>query len=383
MVRLTVKKVEALRPTPDRREIPDGYVRGLYLVVQPVTGSKSWAVRYRYAGKTRKQTLGKYPVYGLKDARDAAVKVLRAVSEGRDPVQQRPGSVGGVVDQFLNERCKNYRPQWRREAERLFRVNVLSQWQGRKIAEIARADVKALLGDLAETPVVANRVHSILHTLFDWAVENDLIASSPIAGIKRPNKETPRDRVLTDAELKAVWQAADKEDFPYGTIIKLLILTGQRRGEVAGMAWSELDLKLNSNSRLWTLPRERVKNGRRHEVPLSHQALEIIRKSPRISEKYVFSLNGKNPVGGFSERKARLDQATALSTPWTVHDLRRTVASGLAKLGADLAVIEKVLNHVSGSFAGIVGVYQHHEFAEEKRAALQKWADHVEELVRP
>ena len=376
MPRLTLKKVEAIRPAHGRAEIPDGYVRGLYLVVQPVTGSKSWAVRYRYAGKTRKHTLGKYPVFGLKDARDAAVKVLRAVSEGHDPEQRRPGSVGDVVNQFLDERCRYYRPQWRREAERLFRVNVLPQWQGRKLVELTRADVKALLGDLTETPVIANRVHSILHTLFDWAVETDLITSSPAAGIKRPNKETPRDRVLTDAELRAVWLGAEKEGFPYGAIIQLLILTGQRRGEVAGMARSELD----HNSGIWALPRERVKNGRRHEVPLSHQAQEIVQKAPQISDKYVFSLNGKGPVGGFSERKARLDQLAKIA-PWTVHDLRRTVASGLAKLGTDLAVIEKVLNHVSGSFAGIVGVYQRHEFADEKRDALQKWADHVEELV--
>jgi integrase len=233
------------------------------------------------------------------------------------------------------------------------------------------------LGDLTETPVIANRVHSILHTLFDWAVETDLITSSPAAGIKRPNKETPRDRVLTDAELRAVWLGAEKEDFPYGAIIQLLILTGQRRGEVAGMARSELD----HNSGIWALPRERVKNGRRHEVPLSHQAREIVQKAPQISDKYVFSLNGKGPVGGFSERKARLDQLAKIA-PWTVHDLRRTVASGLAKLGTDLAVIEKVLNHVSGSFAGIVGVYQRHEFAAEKREALQRWADHVERLVQ-
>lgn len=374
MARLTVKKVEAIRPSRHRREVPDGYVRGLYLVVQPITGSKSWAVRYRYAGKTRKHTLGKYPVFGLKDARDAAVKVLRAVSEGHDPEQRRPGSVEDAVAQFLDE--KNYRPSWRREAERLLRVNVLSQWRGRKIAEITRADVKALLSALAETPVVANRVHSVVHTLFDWAVENDLVALSPVAGIKRPNRETPRDRVLADAELRAVWLAADKEGFPYGTIVQLLILTGQRRGEVTGMAWSEIDF----DSGIWTLPRERVKNARQHTVPLSRQALEIIQKAPRISDRYVFSANGRSPLGGFSGRKARLDQIAKIAS-WTVHDLRRTVASGLAKLGTDLAVIEKVLNHVSGSFAGIVGVYQRHEFSEEKRAALQQWADHVDRSV--
>jgi integrase len=257
-------------------------------------------------------------------------------------------------------------------------VNILPQWRGRKIAEITRADIKVLLADLAETPINANRIHSVLHTLFGWAVESDLITSSPVAGLKRPNKETPRDRVLTDAELRAVWLAANKESYPYGSVIKLLILTGQRRGEVAGMMWSELDLALG----LWTLPRERVKNGRKHEVPLSNQALEIIKKAPRTSDKYVFSLNGRAPFSGFSDRKAQLDRSVNIAS-WIIHDLRRSVASGLAKLGTDLAVIEKVLNHTSGSFAGIVGVYQRHEFADEKRQALQQWADHVERLVQP
>ena len=377
MARLTVKSVEAAVASPERRELPDGYVRGLYLVVQPVTGSKSWAVRYRYAGKTRKHTIGKYPTFGLKDARDAAIKVLRTVSEGHDPAQQRLGSIEDAAAHFLEQHCKDYRPRWRREAERLLRVNVLSRWRGRKIAEITRADVKALLADLNKTPVMANRTHSVVHTLFSWAVENDLITVSPVAGIKRPNRETPRDRVLTDDELRAVWRAADKEGFPYGTIVQLLILTGQRRGEVTGLAWSEIDL----DSGVWTLPRERTKNGRRHTVPLARQAVAIIQKAPQISDAYVFSTNGTRPLGGFSGRKARLDQLAGIKA-WTVHDLRRTVASGFAGLGTDLAVIEKVLNHTSGTFAGIVGVYQRHGFTEEKRAALQQWADHVEGMVR-
>jgi integrase len=379
MPRLTVKRVDAIRPTADRRELPDGYVRGLYLVVQPGTGSKSWAVRYRYAGKTRKHTIGNYPTFGLKDARDAAVKVLRSVSEGRDPVQQqRPGSVEDVVARFLDQHCKNYRPRTRKETARILRTKVPIEWRRRKIEEITRADIKGVLFALADTPVAANRTHSVLHTLFRFAVDNDLIVSSPIAGMRAPNKETPRDRVLTDAELRSVWRAANKIGFPFGSIVKLLILTGQRRGEVAGMAWPEID---NIGTGIWTLPKERVKNGRRHEVPLSPQAIAVLEHLPRIGEAaYVFTLNGAVPVRSFGKAKARLDRLAGIA-PWTLHDLRRTAASGMAKLGVSLVVIEKVLNHVSGSLGCIVGVYQRHEYAEEKRAALQQWADHVEGLV--
>jgi integrase len=142
------------------------------------------------------------------------------------------------------------------------------------------------------------------------------------------------------------------------------------------MMWSEADLGTGA----WSLPRERVKNDRRHEVPLSRQAVAILKAVPKIGDKYVFTLNGTAPYNGF-KAKERLDEAVGIA-PWTVHDLRRTAASGMAKLGVSLVVIEKILNHVSGSLAGIVGVYQRHEFAEEKRAALQQWADHVERLVR-
>ena len=374
MARLTAKGVEAVRAAGDRRELPDDYMRGLYLVVQP-TGSKSWAVRYRHGGRSHKHTVGPYPAFDLKQARDAAAKVLRAVAEGRHPEQHQSGSVEDAVAQFLERHGKNYRPKPRSEAERLLRLHVVSNWGRRKLEEITRADVRTMVARI-EAPVAANRVHSIVRKLFNWAVENDLIVNSPVAGLKAPHAETSRDRVLTDDELRRVWQAAERLGPLNGAVVRLLLLTGQRRNEVAHMQWGELDLE----KRIWTLPRERVKNDRRHEVPLSSQAVTIIQALPRISDRFVFSTNAKSPVNDFGKNKGRLDELSAVSD-WVLHDLRRTVASGMARLGISLSVIEKVLNHVSGSFAGIVGVYQRHEFAVEKRAALEKWAEHVERLV--
>jgi integrase len=372
MARLTIKEVESKRPTVERREIPDDYMRGLYLIVQP-TGTKSWAVRYRHAGKSAKHTIGPYPVFGLKQARDAAAEVLRAVAEGRNPKRRQAGSVGDAVEQFLERHGKHYRPKVFSEASRRLELYVVDSWGNRTLDSVTRADVRAML-DKIEAPVAANRAHSIVRKFFNWCVENDLLANSPVANVRKPNPETSRDRVLTDEELKAVWLAANKIKYPFGPVLQLLILTGQRRGEVAGMMWSELDVQL------WTLPRERTKNDRRHEVPLSRQAAAIIKQAHRIGDRYVFTLDGTRPYNGF-KAKNQLDQLADIDA-WTVHDLRRTAASGMAKLGVSLVVIEKVLNHVSGSLAGIVGVYQRHEFAEEKRAALQKWADHVELLVR-
>ena len=228
------------------------------------------------------------------------------------------------------------------------------------------------------TPIAANRLHSIVRKFFNWCVENELIAASPCAGLKQPASEISRDRVLSDRELRLVWEAAEKIGYPFGSMVQLLTLTGERRGEVANMQWGELDLQ----KRVWSLPRERVKNNRQHDVPLSPQAVAIIERIPRISDRFVFSLNGTAPFNGFGKNRDRLVALLPADTPsWVIHDLRRSAASGVEQLGIRLSVIEKVLNHVSGSFAGIVGVYQRHEFADEKRAALQRWADYVRRLV--
>ena len=285
-------------------------MRGLYLVVQP-SGSKSWAVRYRYGGRSRKHTIGSYPVFDLKTARDNAGKLLRAVSEGRDPEHRRSGSVEDVVAQFLERHCKDYRPRSLKETERLLRLNVLASWHGRKLDAITRADIRSMLARI-KAPVTANRVHSVTRKLFNWAVENDIIASSPVTGVRPPSQETSRDRVLTDDELRKIWRAAPEG--PFGTILKLAILTGQRRSEMSGMEWAEID------GDAWTLPKERTKNGRQHEVPLSRQAMALLKKLPRISDRFIFSLNGTTPFNGFSKSKARFDETVKISD-WTIHDL--------------------------------------------------------------
>ena len=372
MARLTVKGVENALPAPGRREIPDAIMRGLYLIVQP-TGRKVWAVRYRLGGKSAKHTVGPYPAFSLKQARDSAAAVLRSVAEGRAPRQRGAGAVAQAVDQFLTRHGKRYRRNSLAQATRRLQRYVVENWGVRNLDSITRADVRAML-DSIEAPIEANRVYSIVRKFFTWAVENDLIANTPVFGLRAPNPETSRDRILTDLELKAVWRAAEKIGYPFGVSVQLLILTGQRRGEVGNLQWSEIV------GDMWIIPRERAKNGRRHEVPLSRQAMAIIKGLPRLGDSYVITLDGQKPRNNWKKDKDRLDALVQLDD-WTIHDIRRTVASGMARLGVSLVVIEKVLNHVSGSLAGIVGVYQRYEFADEKRAALQQWADHVEQLA--
>lgn len=253
------------------------------------------------------------------------------------------------------------------------------------MAEIARRDVIELLDSTVDrgAATMANRELAAVRRMFGWCVERGILDASPCAGMRAPVPERSRDRLLSDDEIRLFWNAADTIGWPFGPLFKLLLLTGQRRDEVGEMRWREID----GDKRLWTLPRERVKSDRAHEVPLCDAAVAILAVLPRVSGRpgYVFTTNGETPVSGWSRAKNRLDKAMAdagmTGEPWRLHDLRRTAASGMARLAIDLPVIEKVLNHVSGSFAGIVGVYQRHGFADEKRRALDTWGAHVERLV--
>lgn len=384
---LTTRAVETTKPGQERREIPDRHMPGLYLVVQP-SGAKSWAVRYRHAGTPRKHTLGAYPAIDLKAARDLASKALRAVAEGRDPgrekIQERaakPDTVETVARQFIERHCKrSNRPRTARETQRLLDLHVLPHWRTRLTREITRRDVLDLLDRIVDVgkPIAANRTFSAVRKMFNWAVARDIITASPCAGVKPPTAERSRDRVLSDSELRDVWHAANKVGGPFGALVQLLIVTGQRRDEVAQMRWAEIDL----DGRLWTLAPARVKNDQPHDVPLSDSAIAILQVLPRIGNEYVLTTNGEAPSSNYAKNKRRLDALLPDDMPpWRLHDLRRTAASGMARLGVNLPIIEKVLNHSSGSFAGIVGVYQKHTFADENRQALQNWGAFVDELV--
>ena len=402
---LTVKAVENLKPKAHRVEVPDGGMPGLYLVVQP-SGVKSWAVRYRHSGKSRKHTLGPWPALDLAKARKRGGEALAAVSEGRDPgrekqvakqataeaIRTRRDAFQTVAAEFINRHSRpNTREKSWRETARLLGLKpddekkltptgsgLLARWKALRVQEITRRDVIEALDAIADrgAPILANRTLAALRKMFAWAVERDITVASPCVGVKAPAIERSRDRILSDDELRAVWRAADDEGWPFGGIVKLLILTGARRDEVGKMRWSELDLE----GRLWTLPRERVKNDTEHAIPLSDAAVALIEALPRIGRGFVFTTNGKTPYNSYTRGKARLDRAIK-SEPWTLHDLRRTAASGMARLGVNLPVIEKVLNHKSGSFAGVVGVYQRHDFGNEKRNALETWGRFVTSLV--
>jgi integrase len=234
--------------------------------------------------------------------------------------------------------------------------------------------------------VNANRLLTRLKPLFGWAVERGLLEASPAAALKPPTPETSRDRVLTNDELNAVWRAASGMGYPFGNGVQLLMLTGTRRAEVFDAAWSEFNLA----NRTWTIPRARSKTDIAHIVPLSGLAIEILNELPRVGTDsgLVFTTNDRSPFSGFSKafdrlnvRAADYSQAGEPLPYWRLHDLRRTFATGCAVNGVPLHVVEKCLNHTSGTFGGIVSVYQRHEFMIERRRAMDVWAEHLASLV--
>ena len=224
---------------------------------------------------------------------------------------------------------------------------------------------------------MARRTHAYVHRFFKWAVGRGITESNPAADLPKPGSETKRDRVLSDVELGAVWRGAGELGWPFGTAIKLLILTGARREEIGHLQWSEI----NADTASINLEGTRTKNAQPHVIPLSTDVRSLLIDAPRIGAcEYVFTTNGRTPVSGWSRAKDRLDEIAEID-PWRIHDLRRTVATGLQKLGIGLQVVESILGHVSGSRAGVVGIYQRHAYDAEKRAALEAWGVHVMALV--
>lgn len=363
-------------------------------------GRRTWGVSYRArSGQQRRVSLGRYPEMGADDARKAAKAILGKVAEGADPAGEAraaraaeaeaepPAPVHDIFDRVLTAYIEHYaKPNTRekswRETERILKKEALPAWKGKRIGDITRQDVQSLLEAVVDrgSPIMANRVLAAVRKLFAWVAAGGprgfAIDRSPCENIKPPAAERSRDRVMTDAEIRVLWRAFDGLGFPFGPLLKFLLVTGQRREEVAGLPWSEIDLE----ARLWTLPRERAKNNVQHGVPLSPEAVSILSSLPRRGD-LVFSTTGQTPPSGFSKIKTRVDKSLGEAVPWTWHDFRRTAASGMAGLGVALPVIEKLLNHTSGSFGGIVSVYQRYQFADEKRAALELWGAHVTAVI--
>jgi integrase len=399
--KLTDLFVERVKPPElERTEYFDAAFGGLALRVTK-SGHKSWSLYYRFRGRLRRFTIGNYPAIKPAKARAEASAALELVRQGIDPceekrlrrltVQPEADTFPLLVQDYLDRAQRNIAPSTYREMKRAFERDAVPLWRNRPIASITRGDVNRVVDTIGArgAEVQANRMLGMLRVLFNWAVERGRLLASPVAGIKPPTKERARDRALTDDEVRWFWTACEVLDWPFGPISKLLLLTAQRRDEVAGMEWSELDFQ----RRTWTMPREKAKNGRAHEVQLSDAAIEVLNAVPHVGGGFVFTTTGTTAVSGFSRAKRRLDAAMLVSKHeelgatceaiphWILHDLRRTAATGIARLNFPPHVVDKVLNHVSGTIRGVAAVYNRFQYLDERRAALEAWGKYVGNLV--
>jgi integrase len=343
-------------------------------------------VLYRTGGagsKLRKYTIGPYGRVTLHQARVAAQKVFAAKLEGRDPAAEKREArrrvaadrVEDLLETFVAQRLSQNRSGG--EIGRLLRREVGKSWTGRSIHEISKRDVVELIATIEQrgTPVAANKALKSVKTFLRWCVGRAVLDQSPAEGVPLPSKEVARDRVLDDNELAHIILATRKIGGPYGGIVELLALTGQRREEVARLQWAELDLA----QRVWTLPKSRTKNAKAHVVHLSQQSVAVLTRTDQPGP-YVFSLLGTKPFQEFSRAKRRLDLLSGV-TGWRLHDLRRTCVSGMARLGIAPHIADKILNHQSGTISGVAAVYQRHEFLSERQEALERWGIHIAHIV--
>jgi integrase len=384
-------------------------------------GHKSWSLFYRTGGRLRRFTLGNFPALKPAGARREASRILEQVAQGVDPLAQRKAlryvrppeqeTYGATVQDYLDRHAKK-NTTWSTYAEtkRVLEGDDFKTWHKRSLASISRRDVNDVIDNITlRAEVQANRTLAKLRAFFNWAVEKERITVSPVAGMRPPTREHSRDRALSDDEIRWFWGACEVSGWPFGPLAQLLLITAQRRDEVASMEWSEIDFKES----LWSIPIEKAKSKNAHLVPLSNAALAILESLPRIGDGLIFTTTGKTPVSGFSRAKRRLDKEMervrrallnlpqedaayrrAMGIPdkkplpveiplWIVHDLRRTAATDMARLNVAPHVVDKVLNHVGGEIRGVAAVYNRFEYLDERRTALQAWGRYVANLLNP
>jgi integrase len=356
---------------------------------------KAFYLLYRMPGdpRLRRIKLGIYPHIKPARARALATEAINKIHTGIDPGADRRRdrgtapeieSIDSLIHDYLAQHVsKNCSTGTFTNAKRMLQVDVLPAWRGRTISSITKRDCVALIGRIAErAPVHGNRVLTRVKHMFEWAVGKDRLALSPVRAVEKPTKEKSRDRWLNEQEITWLWQACNQLGHPFGTFIKVLLLTGQRRSETSQMEWAEVDL----DSALWTIPAAKAKSDRAHEVQLAPQLIEILRTLPK-SRPFVFTGKTGRGITGYAHAKKLLDAAMQMVSggaqipEFILHDLRRTAASHMAKLGVAPHVVDRILNHSSGTIRGVAAVYNRFEYENERRSALAAWSNYVTGLT--
>jgi integrase len=356
------------------------------------SGSKSYVVQYKVGSQHRRFPLGAVAAIDLGKARDTAKDILARVRLGEDPFaekldkrQKSEQTFSALLPRFLAHQRGRLKPRSLVEVQRHLEVYA-RPWHTMPVTSIDRAAVATLLAKLGDSngPGASNRFRASVSAYFNWLAREGMLETNPAAFTNKLTEGGARDRVLTDPELAAIWRAAG--DDQYGTIIKLLALTGGRRDEIGALRWSEIDL----GKALITLPGERTKNSRPHVIPLAPQAVNLLKVLPRRDGAdgepcaFVFGRTDR-PFSGWSKSKreldARLQAAGASVADWTPHDFRRSLSTSLHERGVAPHIVETLLGHASGHRAGVAGTYNRADYLTQRRTELERWANHIENLV--
>lgn len=389
--KITKRSIDALIAKRAEGFLWDNGIKGFGAKITN-SGAVSYILQFRMGGResgTRRYTIGAHgspwtPV----TAREEASRLSLLIAQGVDPVeadkQRRRDAVdlafGNYADRFQKS-CAS--ESWGKLVERSLRLYVKPVLGKKPLPKIKRFDVVAIF-DRMPASQVANRrnVFAVLRRLFRWAVSRGDIERSPMEGMETPPPVKARDRWLSDTELGRVWRQTFHTHHCFGPIVRLLILTGQRREEVSSLTWGEL----NRDDLMWTLPGDRAKNGEQNIIPLNALAVAVLDDVARGKtwprQGRVFATSSGAKFSAYHKGKVKIDRLVAQDggepvAPWRLHDLRRTLATGFQRLGVRFEVTEAVLNHVSGARAGVAGVYQRHDWKNEKATALGQWNDHI------
>lgn len=375
---LTSKFVENVKPpATGRAEYWDAALPGFVLRVT-MKGVKSFSLRYRSADGSYKRISWRYPAFQLSEARDEAQKAIRAIERGQDPEtgEKRPSppeTLNALCDRYVEEYLKKNVRRWK-AAEGEIDNHIRPHVGALKLEKVEKTNVRKMLAEIEpDFPVAANRALGRLRAIYNWALENDLVATDPTHGVKKPTKEKPVSRTLSDEELAKIWTAAASLSYPAREYIRFLILSGQRRDDVRGMRLEELDVRMGN----WVIPAERYKSVRSHLIPLTDGMKELLKVTP--AKGFVFSLTGgEKPCGNLVKPKRKLDKASGVKD-WTLHDIRRTVRTGLSRLGVRPDIAERVIGHSVGGRLG--ETYDVYSYRKEKVDALELWGQHVRALM--
>lgn len=358
----------------------DQELRGFGLRIRK-SGKRSFVAVYRIGKRTRRISIGDPSRLTPEEARSKAREILARADLGED-TQLRKHEEARKADLTFKTLTNSYldlyvskrqRPKSLKETQRYLKKH-FARFDDLPIHQIERADIAQRLNEIGG--YAANRARAALNHFFVWSLHQGYVDQNPVALTAPITKEVSRERVLSDSEISILWGITDGKG-DYHAIVRLLVLTGQRPNEVASMEWRELDL----DKSVWSVSSECTKNSKPHDVPLSKQAAEIIATRPHTEERSLVFGRGEGPFSGWSKSKSRLDAQVNFLLEWRLHDLRRTVVTGMNEIGIAPHVIEAVVNHTSGYRGGIAGVYNRAAYAKEKSEAMRKWAQHIDHLV--